>query len=175
MKKIISKLLLFFFLCMCHHLCNAGTTPVGIKVVFDFLNINKKLSYAERIQLLLPAETTFLNKKEHFIKCIDAQIGKLIIPRSNISAGIIQNNFYSGVKRHNLVWEGTQKTAVIIFYLPNTGYTEPYMSMTFDLHEISPGEFKIFLFASTVNGKSFLNFFNIKRDKSSGLYIIGSE
>ncbi len=24
-------------------------------------------------------------------------------------------------------------------------------------------------------GKSFLNFFNIKRDKSSGLYIIGSE
>ena len=49
MKKIISKVLLFFFLCMCHHLCNAGTTPVGIKVVFDFLNINKKLSYLNDI------------------------------------------------------------------------------------------------------------------------------
>lgn len=143
----------------------------AIELVISFLNINGNSYKTTRTETIMPFEVQAFQGSNDIIDYIDKILKRVIIPDSNILISISDANYYFKKSLSQKVWRSPRKYVIVSFFSPQKGYTEPYLSMMFDLHKTTSGQLKIFLFGSMVNGKKMLDFFKIQRSVKDGAYL----
>lgn len=149
--------------------------PKAIEIVIGFLNINGNSSKTTRTETIMPFEVQAFQGNNGIIDYIDKTLKQVIVPDSNILISISDANYYFKSSSSKKAWRSPKKYVIVSFFSPQKGFTEPYLSMMFDLQKTSSEQLKIFLFGSMVNGKTMLDFFKIQRSVKDGTYLPISE